>query len=68
MSEAVQICSALLSPLAAKLMGSSVPQEPSAAFMTEFPLASSIYPIKGNSSRHSAQIHLQIAPEGQLDK
>lgn len=67
-SEAIRVRSALLSPLAAKLMGSSVPQGPFAIFTTEFPLASSVYPIKCNSSRYSAQIHLQIAPEGQLDK
>lgn len=31
-------------------------------------LASSAYPVKGNSGRYSAQTHPQIAPEGQLDE
>lgn len=68
MSEAIGVRSALLSPRAVKSTGSSVPWGLLATFTTEFPLASSVYPIKGNSSRCSAEIHLQIAPEGQLDK
>lgn len=58
MSEAIQVHSA--PPLATKPVGSSVPQELFAAFTTEFPLASSVYPVTCNSSRSSAQIHLKL--------